>query len=150
MIVRFEPRDPGFDARVRNSINRQTALQTMGITLSGLQPGTVTLEMRFSEKLAQQHGYIHAGVITTAMDSACGYAAFSLMETSAEVLTVEFKANFLAPAAGTTFRFTGHVVKPGRTLTVCEGKAFAINEETEKLIATMGATMMAVQNHSAG
>ena len=84
---------------------------------------------------------LHAGIVTTVLDSACGYAAFTLMPETAEVLTVEFKSNFLRPAAGKTFRFVGEVLKPGKTLMVCEGKAYADN----KMISSMSATMMVVE-----
>jgi uncharacterized protein (TIGR00369 family) len=92
----------------------------------------------------QQHGFIHAGIITTALDSACGYAAFTLMPRDAAVLTVEFKTNLLAPAKGERFVFRAHVVKPGRTLTICDARALAIEGGREKLIATMTGTLMAI------
>jgi acyl-coenzyme A thioesterase PaaI-like protein len=91
---------------------------------------------------------MHAGIVTTGLDSACGYAAFSLMDKEAAVLTVEFKTNLLAPACGERFLFRGEVIKPGRTLTVCEAKAFAINGESKKLVATMTGTLMAVYRRS--
>ena len=93
----------------------------------------------------QQHGFIHAGIMATVLDSACGYAAFSLMPADAAVLTVEFKTNLLAPAKGERFLFRAHVVKPGRTLTVCDGQAFAVeNGADERLVATMNGTLMAL------
>jgi uncharacterized protein (TIGR00369 family) len=93
----------------------------------------------------QQHGFIHAGIITTALDSACGYAAFSLMPADAAVLTVEFKTNFVAPAKGERFVFRANVVRPGRTLTVCDARAFALDQSAgEQLVATMTGTLMAV------
>ena len=94
--------------------------------------------------LTQQHGFLHAGMVATALDSACGYAGFTLMAADAAVLTIEFKINLLAPAKGERFRMEGRVLKPGRTITVCEGRAFAIDGSQEKLIATMGCTLMAV------
>jgi uncharacterized protein (TIGR00369 family) len=92
----------------------------------------------------QQHGFMHAGIITTALDSACGYAAFTLMPLDAAVLTVEFKTNLLAPAKGERFIFRAQVIKPGRTLTICEPRALALEGSKEKLVATMTGTLMAV------
>jgi len=92
----------------------------------------------------QQHGFTHAGIIATALDSACGYAAFSLMPEDAAVLTVEFKTNLIAPAKGEYFLFRGRVVKPGRTITVCDSRAFAVESGQERLVATMTGTLMAL------
>jgi uncharacterized protein (TIGR00369 family) len=101
--------------------------------------------MAYNSGYTQQHGFIHAGIVATALDSACGYAAFSLMPADAAVLTVEFKTNLLAPAKGERFRFRGRVIKPGRTITVCEAKAVALGTNAEEtLIATMTGTLMAL------
>lgn len=140
----FEPADPAFEVRVRDSFARQTAMATLGIRLESVMPGAVELVMPFDPAFTQQHGFIHAGILTAGMDSACGYAAFSLMPSDAAVLTVEFKTNLLAPAKGESFAFLGRVLKPGRTLTVCEGQAFAIAGGTRKLVATMTGTLMAL------
>lgn len=119
-------------------------MSTLGVTVAQLDPGRVRLEMPFRADLTQQHGFLHAGVVTTVLDSACGYAAFTLMPAEAEVLTVEFKSNFIAPARGDLFRFDGEVIKAGRTLMVTRGDAFAIRAGQETLISTMQATMMVV------
>jgi len=140
----FEPRNPDFDARVRESFARQAAMRTLGATLAVVKPGQVEITLPWAEPLTQQHGFLHAGMVATALDSACGYAGFSLMAADAAVLTIEFKINLLAPAQGQSFRMVGTVVKPGRTVTVCEGHAYAIDGEQEKLVATMGCTLMAV------
>lgn len=140
----FTPTDPNFRARIENSFALQTAMATLGIRIESAEPGKVALAMPFSDRLSQQHGFIHAGVITTGLDSACGYAAFSLMPAEAAVLSIEFKVNLLAPARGDSFVFRGDVLKPGRTITFCEGKAYAVTDGAERLIATMTATMMAV------
>lgn len=148
--MKFEPKDQNFEQRVRADYARQRAMQSLGIELVTVAPGEVGLAMPYSEAFAQQHGFIHAGIITTALDSACGYAAFSLMPVNAEVLTAEFKTSLLAPAQGERFVFRAYVIKRGRTLTFCEGRAFAQRPGTEeKLIATMSATMMAVTEHRA-
>lgn len=144
MNPRFEPRTPDFAERVRASFARQAAMQTLGATLTGLEPGQVVIELPWAAHLTQQHGFLHAGMVSTALDSACGYAAFSLMAADAAVLTIEFKINLLAPARGERFRMVGTVIKPGRTVTVAEGRAYAIDAGRETLVATMGCTLMAV------
>jgi uncharacterized protein (TIGR00369 family) len=140
----LSPQDPDFEARVRASFARQHAMQTLGIELLSVKPGEVELEMPYKLAYTQQHGFVHAGIITTALDSACGYAAFSLMPKDAAVLTVEFKTNLLALAKGECFTFLARVVKPGRTITVCEGQAFDVQDGKPRLIATMTGTLMAV------
>ena len=100
-------------------------MRTLGISIARIEPGEVDLSMPYSLDWAQQNGFVHAGIITAGLDSACGIAAFTLMPSGSDVLTVEFKTNLLAPAKGERFSFRAHVVKPGRTLTVCEARAFA-------------------------
>jgi len=141
---RFEPQDPDFAARVRASFERQGAMKTIGASLTAVEAGCVTIELPWAQALTQQHGFLHAGMLATALDSACGYAGSTLMPADAAVLTIEYKINLLAPGKGQRFRMVGEVVKPGRTITVVEGKAWAIDEGREKLVATMHATLMAV------
>ena len=141
---RFEPADAAYEQRVRASFARQAAMATIGATLAEVEPGRVVIELAWQQSLTQQHGFLHAGMVATALDSACGYAGFTLMQPDAAVLTIEFKINLLAPAQGERFRMEGLVVKPGRTITVAEGRAYAIDNGREKLVATMGATLMAV------
>ncbi|HZV21183.1 MAG TPA: PaaI family thioesterase [Hyphomicrobiales bacterium] len=140
----FEPKDPLFRARVMASFNRQEVMRTLGVEVASIEPGEIVLRMPYAAAYTQQHGFIHAGIVATALDSACGYAAFSLMPKEAAVLTVEFKLNLLAPARGEEFVFKGWVLKPGRTITVCEGHALASIGNEEKLVATMVGTLMAV------
>jgi len=141
----FQPKDDHFEQRVRDSFSRQRAMQTLGIGIARLAAGEVDLTMLYDAAYTQQHGFMHAGIITTALDSACGYAAFSLMPTDAAVLTVEFKTNLLGRAQGDRFLFCAQVVKPGRTLTVCDAKAWAFDNKGERsLIATMPGTVMAI------
>src|SRR3990167_93734 len=141
---RLEPRDPQFAQRVRESFVRQGAMHTLGARLALLEPGAVDIELDWSQALTQQHGFLHAGMVSTALDSACGFFAFTLMPEDAAVLTIEFKINLLAPAQGESFRMEGRVLKPGRTITVCEGRAYALASGHEKLVATMGCTLMTV------
>jgi uncharacterized protein (TIGR00369 family) len=142
--VSFSPSDPNFSDRVRSSFARQQVMQTLGVEIVRLEPGEIELTMPYAPTFTQQHGFMHAGIITTALDSACGYAAFSLMPADAAVLTVEFKTSLLAPAKGERFTFRAQVVKAGRTLTFCDAKAFAIDNGEERLIATMTGTLMAI------
>jgi uncharacterized protein (TIGR00369 family) len=141
----FPPQDPDFDRRVRASFARQQVMATLGIAIAQLAAGKVELTMPFAAAYTQQHGFVHAGIVTTGLDSACGYAAFSLMPADAGVLTVEFKTSLLAPARGQRFVFQAQVVKPGRTLTFAEARAFAIDgDAAPRLVASMTATLMAV------
>jgi uncharacterized protein (TIGR00369 family) len=141
---RFEPKDPDYAARVRASFERQGAMKTIGAKLAAVEPGVVAIELPWAAGLTQQHGFLHAGVVATALDSACGYSAFSLMPADAAVLTIEYKINLLAPAKGQRFRMVGEVIKPGRTITVAEGRAYALDAGGEKLIATVTCTLMAM------
>ena len=140
----FQAQDPNFRERVRASFARQQVMATLGIEMVHVEPGEVDLTMLPNDAYTQQHGFIHAGIITTALDSACGYAAFTLMPADAAVLTVEFKTNLLAPAKGERFVFRAAVIKPGRTLTICDARALALEGSKEKLVATMTGTLMAV------
>ena len=143
-MAQFEPRNPLYEQRVRDSFALQGVMHHMGAQLGLIAPGAVDIELTWAKELTQQHGFLHAGVVSVALDSACGYAAFTLMVPEAEVLTIEFKINLLAPAQGERFRMEGRVLKPGRTITVCEGRAYALHGGGEKLIATMGCTLMAI------
>ncbi|HEX2189254.1 MAG TPA: PaaI family thioesterase [Longimicrobiaceae bacterium] len=140
-----EPQDPGFEARVRDSFARQRVMETLGARLVRVAPGEVELELPYRADLTQQHGFLHAGVVTTVLDSACGYAAFSLMPADAAVLSIEFKTNLLAPARGELLRARGRVVRAGRTVTVCEGEAWMLEGGDERHVAAMLATMMTVR-----
>ncbi|MFY3383981.1 PaaI family thioesterase [Paracidovorax sp. MALMAid1276] len=124
-------------------------MQTLGARLARIEPGAVDIELHWAEALTQQHGFLHAGMVATALDSACGYAGFTLMAEDAAVLTIEFKINLLAPAKGERFRMEGRVIKPGRTITVCEGRAIAVDGNDEKLVATMNCTLMSVTGREA-
>ena len=143
-MYNFQPSDPGFEARVRSSFSLQQLMTSIDASLTTVRPGEVHIELPFHPAWTQQNGYMHAGIIASIVDSACGYAAYTLMADTAEVLSVEYKINLLRPARGERFIAIGRVVKPGRTLTVCSGEALAIEGGEEKLIATMQATMMAL------
>ncbi len=138
------PKDPGFAERVRASFAKQTFMATLGARLERVEPGAVDIALEHRDDLVQQHGFLHAGVLATIADSACGYAALSLMAPGFAVLSVEFKINLLAPAAGRRFVAAGRVIRAGRTLTVCSGEVRA--DGAAKPIAAMQATMIAVEN----
>jgi uncharacterized protein (TIGR00369 family) len=151
--LRFQPKDPDFERRVRASFARQAAMRTLGVTLEHVAPGEVDLALPFRADLTQQHGFLHAGIITAVVDSACGYAALSLMEPGTAVLSVEYKVQLLAPARGEWFRGLGRVVRAGRTLTVVMGELRAVAQEPARgaaddgeLVALLTGTMMAVRD----
>jgi uncharacterized protein (TIGR00369 family) len=143
-MEKFEAADPEFESRVRAGFERQALMKTLGAELTRVTAGDVAIEMPYDPAFAQQDGFLHAGVITSIADSACGFAAYSLMRASERVLSVEFKVNLLRPASGERFVAIGKVLKAGRTLTVCSAEVIAIAGGSEKLIAVMQATMIAV------
>jgi uncharacterized protein (TIGR00369 family) len=135
--------DPLF-ARIAESFARQAFMSTLGAKLATVSSGQVRLELPFSAALTQQHGYLHAGVVASIADSACGYAALSIMPDDSSVLSVEFKVNMLAPALGDRFVATGKVVRAGRTLIITQGEVLAITGAGPQPILLMQATMMRV------
>jgi uncharacterized protein (TIGR00369 family) len=141
----FQPQDPDFAERVRASFARQPFMATLGARLARVAAGEVDIELPFRGELTQQHGFMHAGVVTAIADTACGYAAYTLMPADAGVLSVEFKINLVAPAAGDTMIARGRVTRPGRTLTVCAGEVWAATGGEETLVAALLGTMMAVR-----
>jgi uncharacterized protein (TIGR00369 family) len=136
------PSDAEYEGRVRESFARQRVMRLLGARIERVAPGAVDLVLPYREDLTQQDGYVHAGVITTVADSACGYAAYTLMPAGSGVLSVEFKVNLLRPAAGDEFVAEARVVKAGRTLTVTRCDIHARAEGSTKLVATMTATMI--------
>ena len=142
----FPSIDLNIEQRVRESFARQGLINTLNGKITHISPGELHIAAPFDERFTQQDGFLHAGIVTTLMDSACGYAAYTLMPDNSRVLTVEFKVNFLSPAQGERFRAEGRVVKSGNSISVCEGKLFAIQGEDEKLVAMMQATMICIRN----
>jgi uncharacterized protein (TIGR00369 family) len=145
-MSKLEAKDPHFDRRVRDSFARQTFMTTLGARLVGVAPGAVDIEVGMRPDLVQQHGFLHAGVLASVADSACGYAALSLMEAGAAVLSIEFKINLLAPASGVRVVASGRVLRAGKTISVCRGDVVSYSDDGEKLVATMVATMMTVRD----
>ncbi|HEX8493709.1 MAG TPA: PaaI family thioesterase [Pyrinomonadaceae bacterium] len=138
----FQPQNAEYESSVRESFGRQRVMQLIGAALKRVEPGIVDIELSYREDLTQQNGYIHAGIITTIADSACGYAAYTLMPAGSQVLSVEFKVNLLRPAAGERFVAEGRVMKAGGTLTVTGCDVYGWAGEEVKMIATMLATMI--------
>ena len=134
--------DQAMVARVQASVEQQGMMATLGVELVSVERGRVEMALRHDDRFTQQHGFLHAGAVASVLDSACGYAAYSVMLPEAEVLTVSYTINLLAPAAGQRFTVTGHVVRAGRTLVVCRGEAFA--DGAERPFAAMQATMTAL------
>lgn len=143
-----QPRDPAFEARVRASFARQRLMHTLGVQLVRVAAGECDMEMPFSADFTQQHGFLHAGTLTSVVDSACGYAALSLMAPGAAVMSVEFKVNLLAPAAGEVLLARARVVRSGRTLTIVAGDGFMRARGQERHVFTMLATMMAIEGRA--
>ena len=140
----FTPADTQYAQRVKDCFAQQAAMRSLGVSLEVVEPGFISLRMPYTADFTQHNGFMHAGIITTTLDSACGFAAFSLMPETKNVLSIEFKTNLLAPAKGREFLFEGRVLKAGRTITVCEGRAFELSGGAQRLIASMTATMIAV------
>ncbi|HEV8128226.1 MAG TPA: PaaI family thioesterase [Candidatus Eisenbacteria bacterium] len=140
------PKNPDFERLVRESFQKQEVMATLGARLARVAPGEVEIELPYRADLTQQHGFLHAGVVTAVLDSCCGYAAFSLMPPGAGVLSVEFKVNLLAPARGDRLIARGHVVRAGRTISVCQADGVMRSGSDEVPVATMLATMMTVIN----
>ena len=139
------PPNPAFAAIVKNSFAQQRMMGLINAQLASVEPGVVEIMLPYREDLTQQHGYVHAGIVTTIADTACGYAAYTLMPAGAEVLSVEFKMNLLRPAKGERFVARAEVIKAGRTLTVVRADVFALSGEERVVIATMLATMICLK-----
>jgi len=144
-MTTFEPLDPDYQTRVRASFARQAFMRTLGVELVHLAPGEVDLSVPFRADLTQQHGYFHAGVTATVADSAAGYAALSLYPKGTGVLTTEFKINLLRPAQGERLVARGRVVKPGRTLTICQSDVYAEKGGREAHVATLLLSMICLE-----
>lgn len=144
----MHPKNPSFAKEIERSFALQTMMTLIGAQLSRLEPGVVEITLPYRADLAQQHGYLHAGVVTTIADSACGYAAFSLMPPDSEVLSVEFKVNLLRPARGEKFLARAEVIKSGRTLSVVRADVFGLAANgNQELVATMQGTMICVRKN---
>ncbi|THV23998.1 PaaI family thioesterase [Peteryoungia ipomoeae] len=133
------------EARIRGSFARQGAMATLGATLSSISPGVVEIELGFDEKLTQQHGFLHAGVISAALDTACSYAAYTVTDQEASLLTIEFKVNLMSPGRGERFLFRGEITKPGSNIIVADGRGYALTDGPAKLIASMTSTLMVIR-----
>ena len=144
----FQPANPGYVERVRSSFARQQAMTLVGAELVAVEPGYCAITLVPRPEVTQQHGYVHAGVVATIVDSAGGYAGFTLFPTDASVLTVEYKLNLLAPAEGDRLVAEGFVVKPGRTLVITRGEVHAERAGTRTLVALMQQTLMVMRGKS--
>lgn len=137
--------DARVEERVRRSFARQAFMAHLGAELVRVEPRLVEIAVSRADQLLQQHGFLHAGVLTSLLDSACGYAALTCMDEGTGVMSIEFKVNLVAPAAGERFLARAHVLKAGRTVVVCRADAFAVDGETPRLVAAMQGSMMAVR-----
>jgi uncharacterized protein (TIGR00369 family) len=148
--MNFTAADPGYEQKVRQSFQRQRFMGHLGARLERVEPGFCEIRLFHKPELTQQHGFFHAGVISTVADTAAGYAAYSLMPAGVTVMSVEFKLNLLLPGDGPQLIGRGQVVKAGRTLTACRADVYKISDETETLCATALLTMMAVRRQESG
>jgi len=144
MIAQFKPSNAGYKETVIKSFNRQGMMKTINASIVAIRPGEIELEFPYQANLTQQHGFIHGGIVSTVLDTACGYAAFSLMPENGAVLTIEFKVNMLSPAKGERFSAVGKVKRPGKNITVTQGELFSHAEGGQKLVAIMVATIMSI------
>lgn len=140
--------DGDFEARVRESFARQAVMETLGAQLLAVRAGETEIEMSYEARLTQQHGFLHAGIVTTVLDSAAGYAAMSVMPAAASVLTVELKTSLLRPAAGARFRFEGRVLKAGRSIIFAEARAFGLKDGQSRELAHLTASMMVIEGRA--
>ena len=136
------PRNPAYEADVCASFNLQAIMHLIGATLTTVQPGHVVIDLPYRPDLTQQHGFFHAGIISTIADSAGGSAALSLMPAGVSVLSVEFKVNLLSPADGELLSARADVIRAGKTLTVCQSNVYVQKNGQEKLCAMMQMTLI--------
>lgn len=141
--------NPTFVEEIKQSFTKQTVMGLIGAEITRVEPGVIEITLPYRTDLTQQHGYVHAGIITTIADSACGYAAYTLMPPNSDVLAVEFKVNLMRPAKGETFVARAEVIKSGRTLTVVRADVHALTgNEQRELVAIMQGTMMRLERPS--
>lgn len=141
----FYPSDPAYEEKVRVSFARQQFMDFIGARLVTVQPGFCEIHLPYKRDLSQQHGFFHAGVIGSIADNACGYAAYTLMPAGSSVLTVEYKLNLLTPGSGDLLIASAHVVRAGRTLTICQGEVSVVKGEQQKLCAIALVTLMTME-----
>lgn len=146
----FEPKDPAFESRIRESFVRQKVMGLIGAVLTRVDPGRVEIELPFRDDLTQQHGFVHAGIVGTIADSAGGYAGYTLMPAGASVLSVEYKINLLAPADGERLVASGQVVRAGRTLTVCDLEVVALKHGARTVCARGMQTLICLERGPRG
>lgn len=144
-MQKLEAQDPNFEARVRASFALQGLMTNLGAKMVTVTPGEVVIELPYRDDITQQQSFVHGAAVAAIVDTACGYSALSLLPAGYDVVTVEYKINFVAPAVGEKMIARGRVTKAGKTLTVCSGDCHALRDGKEKLVATLQATMMAVQ-----
>jgi uncharacterized protein (TIGR00369 family) len=144
----LEPKDNNFVEKVRDSFARQPVMAFIGAELAKVEAAEVDIGLPYRHDLTQHNGFLHAGITAAIVDTACGYAAFTLMPAQTDVLTAEYKINFLSPARGDYFLAMGRILKAGKTLTIARGDVFAITGDEQKLIATVLATIICMRQNS--
>ncbi len=143
-------KNPDYKERVIESFAKQKFMRFIKAELTEIKPGYCEISLPFSDNLTQQHGFFHAGIISTIADNAAGYAAFSLMEPTSSILTVEYKINLVSPAIGERLISKAEVIKSGKTLTICQSKVYACEKENQKLCAIAQVTLIELVNTNDG
>ena len=146
----FQPQTPNYKQKVKESFDRQQFMHFINAELVDVQPGYCEIHVPYNKNLTQQHGFFHAGIVSTLADNAAGYAAFSLMAEDASILTVEFKLNLMSPGDGELLIGRSNVLKYGRTLTICRSEVFVVKNGVEKLCAAAQSTLIELKQKSDG
>lgn len=146
--MEFKPKFVDYKKKVQESFERQKFMELINAELIDVQPGFCEIHVPYNVALTQQHGFFHAGVISTIADNTAGYASFSLMEENSSILTVEFKLNLMSPGDGELLIGRSNVIKNGRTLTICRSDVFVVKDGKEKLCAAGQSTLIELKNRS--
>ncbi len=144
--MEFNPKDIDYASKVKESFDRQKFMKLINARLFKVEPGFCEIHIPYDINLTQQHSFFHAGIVGTIADNAAGYAAFSLMDKNSSILTVEFKLNLISPADGELLIGRSHILKYGKTLTICRSDVFVAKDGIEKLCAASQSTLMELQN----
>ncbi|MBL7961543.1 PaaI family thioesterase [bacterium] len=142
----YTPKDKDYLTRVKESFDRQNFMSLINAKLIKTEPGFCEIHVPYNINITQQHSFFHAGIVGTVADNAAGYAAYSLMDKNSSILTVEFKLNLISPADGELLIGRSHVLKYGKTLTVCRSDVFVVKDGVEKICAASQSTLIELHN----
>lgn len=142
----YLPKDGGFEQRIRESFTRQGFMNLLHAKIVKTEPGYCEIHIPYNSSITQQHGFFHAGAVSSAADTSAGYAAYSLMDKTSSILTVEFKINLISPADGDLLIAESNVLKYGKTLTVCRSDVFIMKNDVRKLCAISQSTLIELKD----